>query len=263
MDGMVRWAAVSLAAVMGLSGCASSDEAPGSEAAADPGSSTTPGEPVDAGDDSAVTEDEPAATSESEAVVLSGTRWVALPNSTGTISVQLFTIIENVSDLVQEVRVEAEMLDASGDVVGQSGPQPFLEAIGPGDRLPVRVGGQTGAEPADVVPRMRSSELADFEQERYGAVRLTGQVLDFGIGDDTIVVQAEITNTGEEAPIGVATYYLAAFDDQDALVAADPGFVLEPLDPGSSTTVEAEMGWRPDAGDSVERVEIFFVAVSS
>lgn len=258
-----RTVAVVLTGLVLAAGCAGTDEASVPKAGADAESSAALEEPDEASDEAEGGEDRSTPASEQEAVAIHSTRWVALPNPTGTVSVQLFAIVENVSDLVHEVRVEAEMLDADGQVIGRSGPQPFLERIGPGDRLPVRLAGRTGEEPADVVPRMQSSELADFKQERYGTVRISGEVSEYSVGDDTITARVEVTNTGQEPSVGAVTYYLAAFDDQDALVAAEPGFVLEDLPPGSSVTVDGEMAWRSEAGDEVDRVEIFFTAVSS
>ncbi len=156
------------------------------------------------------------------------------------------------------------MLADDGTVLGRSGPQSFFEAIMPGEQLPVRLGTQLGEEPAEVVPDMHVSTLADFEQERYGSVTYAGEVLEFGVaedavGDQVIVAQVEVTNTGQEASRGLTAYYLAAFDEQGAFVAADAAFLHEALEPGETATAQAEVSWNPAAGDPV-RMEVHFVA---
>jgi hypothetical protein len=242
------WGATGLVGLLLVAGCGTAEDGDATApSASEPTTAATSGERSDP----------------DEAVVLSGTRWIATPTGTGSVSVQYFAMVENVSDLVQEVTVGVEMLADDGTVLGSS-QFPFFEAIMPGERLPLRLGGQVAEEPADVVPDVHASELADFKQERYGAITFTGEVVDFRIGENVaedvvILAEVEVTNTGHEMSSDLVHFYLAAFDEDGALMAVDQGFFRDALEPGETGTAEAEVFWNPEAGDPV-RMEVHFVA---
>lgn len=192
-----------------------------------------------------------------EAVELSEVRWYTAEDQFGDVLMRFFGIVENTSDVVQEVRVEVEAVDADGDVIGRSGPQPFLDTIMPGERLPISLGGRVTGEPADLVPLVRTDAVSEQRQDRYGIVTFGGEVLDFTVGEDEITVDVEVTNTGSEPSlIGV---YMAAFDAGDEIVAAGVDFVTE-MQPGETERLALEFSRDPLVDISVDRVEIYFPA---
>lgn len=193
---------------------------------------------------------------------LSDERWYARENDTGGLGLRWFAFVHNVSDVVVEVVLEVEAVDGDGASLGQSGPQPFLEFILPGERLPVGLAGPLRGEPAEVHPVLSSRGVADFKQERYGHIRFSGDVRAVEVMEDEILVEAEITNTGDRP--GQSMFYLAAFDADGAVVAAGAGGWIQPeIAAGESRVVEGSLSRDPFVDMTVERVEVYFPATAS
>ncbi len=192
-----------------------------------------------------------------EAVEFSKVRWYTSEDQFGNTLMRFFALVENTSDLVQEVRVEVEAVDADGAVIGRSGPQPFLDTILPGEQLAIGLGGRVAGEPADVVPIVRPDAVSEQNQDLYGIITFEGEVLDFTVGEDEITVDLELTNTGSEASL--TAIYLAAFDAAGDIVAAGVDFVTE-MAPGETERVTVEFSRDPLVDMSVDRVEIYFPA---
>lgn len=240
-----RAVVVLLIGALAAAGCGSDDDG-GDDATADLPS------PVNDSPDTATPPEE-----DGEAVGLSNVRWYTIEDQFGNTVMRFFALVENTSDLVQEVRVEVEAVDADGDVIGRSGPQPFLDTILPGEQLALSLGGRVESEPADVLPIVRPDAVSEQRQDRYGIITFEGEVLDFTVGEDEITVDLELTNTGSEASL--TAIYLAAFDAAGDIVAAGVDFVTE-MEPGETDRVTVEFSRDPLVDMSVDRVMIYFPA---
>lgn len=201
--------------------------------------------------------DEADEADEAEAVQLSKVRWSTSEDQFGNILMRFFALVENTSDLVQEVRVEVEALDADGGVIGRSGPQPFLDTILPGEQLVISLGGRVDGEPADVAPIVRPDAVSEQQQDRYGIITFEGEVLDFTVGEEEITVDVEVTNTGSEPSL--SGIYTAAFDAAGEIVAAGLDFVTQ-VPPGETERLTLELSRDPLVDISVDRVELYFPA---
>lgn len=193
---------------------------------------------------------------------LSHERWYARENDTGGLGLRYFAFVHNASDVVLEVELEVEAVDGDGASLGQSGPQPFLEFILPGERLPVGLAGPLRGEPVDVHPHLSSRRVADCKQERYGHIRFSGDVREIEVMEDEILVEAEITNTGDRP--GQSLFYLVAFDADGAVVAAGAGGWIQPdIAVGESRVVEGSLSRDPFVDMAVDRVQVYFPATAS
>ncbi len=195
-------------------------------------------------------------------IELSQERWYAREDSAGQLGVRSLALIENTSDVVVEVSVDVEAVDADGESLGRSGPQPFGDFLEPGQKLPVGLADRVSGEPADVLPDVVVMDVADFKQERYGHIRFTADLREVDVREDEIVVETEITNTGDQP--AQSLYYLAAFDASDAIVVAGPaGWIPSMLGVGESVVLEGFIGRDSSVDLEVDRAEVYFPANAS
>lgn len=264
---MSRWLSVAVAvlACLATGACGDADIDAATASGGEPPPPAADGEEAAEPESSTADAESAEATSTEDPdreLQLSHERWYARENDTGGLGLRWFAFVHNVSDAVVEVVLEVEAVDGDGATLGQSGPQPFLEFILPGERLPVGLAGPLRGEPADVRPLLNTRTVAGFKQERYGDVRLSGDVREFEVTEDEILVEAEITNTGDGP--GQALFYLAAFDADGEVVAAGPGgWILPAIAAGESQMIEGSLGRDPFVDMTVERVEIHFPATES